>query len=106
MVVELERDADDVVAFTRQQGRDDGGVDAARHGHDDAGLRGRARQMKAVEAARRGACVARGAVVASVMPDQIYGVNLGSWPQYTDGAGLLASEARAISAMGTKINLA
>ena len=36
MIVELERDADDVVAGIGQQRRGDRGIDAARHGDDDA----------------------------------------------------------------------
>ena len=36
VVVELQRDADDVVALALQQRRDDRGIDAARHGDDDA----------------------------------------------------------------------
>ena len=40
VVVELERDADDIVALALEQGCDDGRIHAARHGDDDAGLRG------------------------------------------------------------------
>ena len=36
MIVELERDADHVVAGFRQQRRRDRGIDAARHGDDNA----------------------------------------------------------------------
>ena len=35
VVVELQGDADDVVALLREQGGDDGGIDATRHGDDD-----------------------------------------------------------------------
>ena len=38
VIVELQGDADDVVAFPRQQRGHDGGIDAARHGDDDARL--------------------------------------------------------------------
>ena len=36
MIVELQRDAEDVIAFALQQPGHDGGVDPARHGDDDA----------------------------------------------------------------------
>ena len=38
VIVELHRDADDIVAFGGEQRRRDGRVDAARHRDDDAGL--------------------------------------------------------------------
>ena len=38
VVVKLQRDADDVVALGLQQRRRDRGIDAARHGDDDAGV--------------------------------------------------------------------
>ena len=40
MIVELQRDADDVIALALQQAGDDGGIDAARHRDDDAGVFG------------------------------------------------------------------
>jgi hypothetical protein len=40
MVVELKRDADHVEAVALQETRDHGGIDAARHGDDDARLVG------------------------------------------------------------------
>ena len=49
MVVELERDADDIVALALEQGCDDGRIHAARHGDDDAGLRGIGRKVECVE---------------------------------------------------------
>ena len=49
MVVELERDADDVVAFGLQQRRDHRGVDAAGHGDDHARIGRAAVEMKAVK---------------------------------------------------------
>jgi hypothetical protein len=36
VIVELERDADDVVALALHHRGDDGGIDAARHRHHDA----------------------------------------------------------------------
>ena len=39
VIVELHRQADDVVALARQQRRDDAGIDAARHRDDDARVR-------------------------------------------------------------------
>ena len=53
VVVELHRDADDVVALARQQRRDDAGIDAARHRHDDARIRRGLGQAEAIERARR-----------------------------------------------------
>jgi hypothetical protein len=35
MVVELKRDADDLIAFLGQEPRHDGRIDTARHGNDD-----------------------------------------------------------------------
>jgi hypothetical protein len=49
MVVELERDADHVVAPTLQEGSDHGGVDTSGHGDDHPGVSRTPRQMKAVE---------------------------------------------------------
>ena len=49
MVVELQRDADDVVALGLEQRRDDRGIDAAGHGDDDAGVLRPAMQVEAVE---------------------------------------------------------
>ena len=46
MVVELERDADDVVALPLQQGGDHGGIDAAGHGDDDTRLGRLGRQIE------------------------------------------------------------
>ena len=42
VVVELQRHADDVVAGRLDERRDDGGIDPARHGDEDAGRRPRA----------------------------------------------------------------
>ena len=52
VVVELHRHADDVVALGGEHGRGDGRIDAARHRHDDAGLRRRLAQAKAIQRAR------------------------------------------------------
>ena len=52
MIVELQRDADDVVAFRPQQGRDDRGIDPAGHGHHHAGIGWPAREIKTVQPAR------------------------------------------------------
>src|SRR5215831_10149804 len=49
MVVELQRDADDVVALGLEQRRRDRGVDATRHGDDHAGILRRAFEVEAVE---------------------------------------------------------
>jgi hypothetical protein len=49
MVVELERDADHIVALAPQKGRDDRGVDPSGHGDDHPGVGRTPRQMKAVE---------------------------------------------------------
>ena len=49
MVVELERDADHVIALTLEEGSDHGGVDASGHGDDHPGVSRTPRQMKAVE---------------------------------------------------------
>ena len=49
MVVELERDADHVIAFGLEQGRDHRGIDPSRHG-DDYARRARASgEVKAVQ---------------------------------------------------------
>ena len=49
MVVELQRHADDVVALGLEQRRGDRGIDAARHGDDDAGVLRPAFEIEAVE---------------------------------------------------------
>ena len=49
VVVELERDADDVVALLREERRDHGRVDAARHRDDDARVGRRLRQIEGVQ---------------------------------------------------------
>ena len=49
VVVELERDADHVIALTLQEGRDHGGVDPSGHGDHHPGVGRTPRQMKAVE---------------------------------------------------------
>src|SRR6516164_333349 len=49
MVVELQRDADDVVALGLEQRRRDRGIDATRHGDDHAGGLRRAFEVEAVE---------------------------------------------------------
>jgi hypothetical protein len=48
MIVELEGDADDVVAFLLEEAGDDGGIHAPRHGHDNARVFGASRQVEAV----------------------------------------------------------
>ncbi len=48
VVVELERDADDVVALALQQAGHHRGIDAARHGDDDARLVRRLRKIERV----------------------------------------------------------
>jgi hypothetical protein len=49
MVVELERDAHDIVAFGLHDRRDDGGIDPARHGDDHARVGRTAFDMKTVK---------------------------------------------------------
>ena len=49
VVIELHSDADDVIALLLEQGRDDRGIDAARHGHDHAAPSGGSRQVETVE---------------------------------------------------------
>src|SRR5262249_17732071 len=49
MVVELQRDADDVVALGLEQRRRDRGIDATRHGDDHAGVARGAFDVEAVE---------------------------------------------------------
>jgi hypothetical protein len=49
VVVELERDADHVIALTLQESRDHRGVDPSRHGDHHPGVGRKPRQMKAVE---------------------------------------------------------
>src|SRR6185437_2943590 len=48
MVVELQRDADDVVTLRLQQRRRHRGIDAARHGDNHAGVLGTAFEIKTV----------------------------------------------------------
>ena len=49
MIVELKRDADDVVAFGLEQGRNHRGVDAAGHGDDHARIGRTALKMQTVK---------------------------------------------------------
>ena len=49
MVVELQRDADDVIAFRLQQRSRRRGIDAARHGNDDPGVLRTAFEIQTVE---------------------------------------------------------
>ena len=49
MIVELQGDADDVVALALQQRGHDGTIDAAGHGDDDTRILGRAGQHQAVQ---------------------------------------------------------
>jgi hypothetical protein len=49
MVVELEGDANHIVALTPQESRDHRGVDPSGHGDDHPGVSRTPRQMKAVE---------------------------------------------------------
>ena len=49
MVVELQRDADDVVAVVLEERGRHGGIDAARHGDDDARVLRPAFEIEAVE---------------------------------------------------------
>ena len=51
VVVELQRHADDVIAFALQDAGDHRRVDAARHGDDDAGFFGAAGKIEAVHGA-------------------------------------------------------
>ena len=53
VVVELQGDADDVVALARHHRGDDRGIDAARHRHDDARLFGRLGEAEAVSRGAR-----------------------------------------------------
>ena len=53
VIVELQRDADDVVALALQQRGHDGGIDAARHGDDDARFGRRLLESQTVEGAVR-----------------------------------------------------
>ena len=53
LVVKLHGDADHVIALLLEQGRDHRGIDAARHGHDHAGVFRPAGQVERVE---RGRC--------------------------------------------------
>ena len=53
MVVKLQRDADDVIAFLLQKRCHNGGIDPAGHGHDHARVRRRPRQAEGVEGSRR-----------------------------------------------------
>ena len=62
MVVELKRDADDVVAFFRQHRGDNGAVDAAGHGDDDPRIGGGFGQAKTVSCGvEHGGLIQRGA---------------------------------------------
>ncbi len=49
MIVELKRDPHDVVAFRLHEGGDDGGIDPAGHGDNDAGRGRRAFEVKTVK---------------------------------------------------------
>ena len=60
MIVELQRDAEHVIALALQQRGHDGGIDAARHGDDNARLARRLGQAEAVESHHRGGCEAGG----------------------------------------------
>ena len=51
VVVELHRQADDIIALARQQRRDDAGIDAARHRDDDARIGRGLRQAQRIERA-------------------------------------------------------
>ena len=53
MVVKLQGDADHVIAFGGHERGDDGGIDAARHGDDDARVRRRLGEAKRIQAGRR-----------------------------------------------------
>jgi hypothetical protein len=48
VVIELERDADDIVAFTFEQPGHNGGIDAAGHGDDDTRVLRACGKVKAV----------------------------------------------------------
>ena len=52
MIIELHRHGDDVIALFLQQRRDDGGIDPARHGDDDAGFGRRLGEAKGVQTRR------------------------------------------------------
>ena len=49
VIVELQRDADHIVALVLQEGGHDGGIDAARHGDDDARCGGIAGKTERIE---------------------------------------------------------
>ena len=53
VVVKLQGDADDVIALACHQRGDDRGIDAARHGHDDARLPRRLGEAKRIRSERR-----------------------------------------------------
>ena len=54
LVVELHGDADDVIALLLEQGRDHGGIDAARHRHDHARCSGAPGRSRLLRWGRRG----------------------------------------------------
>ena len=63
MIVELQRDAENIVALALQNAGDDGTVDAARHGNDDARIFGLAVKIETVHG-----CCQFSACFASPLP--------------------------------------
>src|SRR5215472_4527026 len=80
MVVELERDADDVIALLGQQRRRYRGIDAARHCHNHPRLRGRSFEIERVQGHRsrhRKGNVLRRSIFVSYGPQAKHGAKKG-----------------------------
>src|SRR5262249_35782763 len=93
MVVQLQRDANDVVPLRFEERRRDRGIDTTRHGHHHAGLLRPSLEVKTVTHRARGACRA-----PEALPGPL-GMNLGaprqsrmSPPARADGPAVLAGE--------------
>ena len=57
VIVQLQRHADDVVTLGLEQRGDDGGIDAAGHGDDDARVGRRLGQVERVQRRAHGRCI-------------------------------------------------